>query len=92
MACPHPGVRCRLLVGGVRSSGESPCGGPFHPGGRGRGEDRTGELLEPSLMPREVCPREMGCWSGVKGLAAEKRQAPAGHATQSGMSTAVPGV
>jgi hypothetical protein len=34
----------------------------------------------------------MGCWSGVKGLAAGKRQAPAEHATQSGMSTAVPGV
>ena len=80
MACPHPGVRRRLLVGGVRSSGESPSGGPFHPGGRGRGEDRTGELLEPSLMPREAEPREMGCWSGVQGLAAEKRQAPAGHA------------
>ncbi len=31
-----------LLVGGVRSSGESPSGGSFHPGGRGRGEDRTG--------------------------------------------------
>ena len=51
-----------------------------------------GELLEPSLMPREVHPRKMGCWSGVKGLAAGKRQAPAEHATQSGMSTAVLGV
>ena len=28
------------------------CSGPFHPGGHRRGEDRTGELLEPSLMPR----------------------------------------
>ena len=34
----------------------------------------------------------MGCWSGVQGLAAGKRQAPAGKRAQSGMSTAVPGV
>ena len=52
MACPHLGVRCRLLVGGVRSPRLKPKGGPFHPGGDRRGEDRTGELLEPSLMPR----------------------------------------
>lgn len=32
----------------------------------------------------------MGCWSGVQGLAAVER-APAEHAPQSGMSTAVPG-
>ena len=58
----------------------------------GEGNGRTGELLEPSLMPREVHPRKVGCRSGVKGLAAGKRQAPAEHATQSGMSTAVLGV
>ena len=52
MACPHSGVRRRLLVGGVRSPGFKSKGGPFHPGGYRRGEDRTGELLEPSLMPR----------------------------------------
>jgi hypothetical protein len=34
----------------------------------------------------------MGCWSGVKGLAVEERQAPAGQFPQSGMSTAVLGV
>ena len=38
MACPHLDVRRRLLVGGVRSSGESLSGGPFCLGGRGRGE------------------------------------------------------
>jgi hypothetical protein len=58
----------------------------------GEGNVRTGELLEPSLMPRKAEPREMECWSGVQGLAAEKRQAPAEHAPQSGMSTAVLGV
>ena len=37
---PVPSSTCvvRLLVGGVRSSGKSPSGGPFHPGGRRRGE------------------------------------------------------
>ena len=34
----------------------------------------------------------MGCWSGVQGLAAAKRQAPAGQRPRSGMSTAVLGV
>jgi hypothetical protein len=33
----------------------------------------------------------MGCWSGVKGLAAVERQAPAEHVPRSGKSTAVPG-
>jgi hypothetical protein len=31
-----------------------PEGGPFHPGGHRRGEDRTGQLREPSVMPREA--------------------------------------
>jgi hypothetical protein len=75
MACLHLDVRRWLLVGGVRSSGESRSGGPFHPGGRGRGEDRTGESREPSLMPRNWEPRKMGCRSGVEGLAAAERQA-----------------
>ena len=34
----------------------------------------------------------MGCWSGVQGLAAGKRQAPAGESARFGMSTAVLGV
>jgi hypothetical protein len=34
----------------------------------------------------------MGRWSGVEGLAAVERQAPAGHLIQTGMSTAVLGV
>ena len=34
----------------------------------------------------------MGCWSGVQGLAAGKRQAPAEEARSAGMSTAVLGV
>ena len=58
----------------------------------GEGNGRTGELLEPSLMPREVHPCRWVAGAGVKGLAAGKRQAPAGHATRFGRSTAVPGV
>jgi hypothetical protein len=34
----------------------------------------------------------MGCFSGVQGLAAEKRQAPAEETTLAGTSTAVLGV
>ena len=34
----------------------------------------------------------MGCWSGVQGLAAEKRQAPVKECDLAGMSTAVLGV
>ena len=34
----------------------------------------------------------MGCCGGVEGLAVVERQAPAEHASQSGMSTAVLGV
>ncbi len=62
MACPHPDVRCLAPVGRVRSSGESRSGRSFHSSGGGRGEDRTGELREPSLMPRDVDPRRMECW------------------------------
>jgi len=51
-----------------------------------------GELREAPLMPRQPEPREVGCYSGVQGLAAAKRQAPAGQAIRFGMSTAVPGV
>ena len=79
MACPHPDVRCPAPGRRGAKLGGKPKGGSFHPGGRGRGEDRTGELLEPSLMPRKAEPRKMGCCSGVQGLAAEKRQAPAGQ-------------
>ena len=66
MACPAPGVRCRLLVGGggcrlsappgdggVRSSGEAQ-GWPDPSGRLQAREGRTGELLEPSLMPRNT--------------------------------------
>jgi hypothetical protein len=58
----------------------------------GKGNVRTGELREPSLMPRKAEPRKMGCWSGVEGLAAVERQAPAGHVPETGMSTVVLGV
>ena len=61
MACPHLDVRWRLLVGGVRSSGGKPKRLLVHPGGGGRGEDRTGELREAPLMPRQAEPR----WDGM---------------------------
>ena len=63
--------------------GGKPKGGPFHPGGRRRGEDRTGESLEPSLMPRKADPADGKC-GGVQGLAAEKRQVPVKETTWPG--------
>jgi hypothetical protein len=42
-ACPHPDVRCRLLGGGVRSSGGKPKRFLCHPGIAGEGKCRTGE-------------------------------------------------
>ena len=88
-------VASPVLRGAGRSNASGlpgPSGGPFHPGGRRRGEDRTGELLEPSLMPRKAEPRKMGRWSGVEGLAVVERQAPAGQLIQTGASTAVLGI
>ena len=61
-----------------------PKGGPFHPGGHRRGEDRTGESREPSLMPREAVPRLMGCAGGEQGLAVAERQAPVKETTWPG--------
>jgi hypothetical protein len=49
-----------------------------------RGADWTGELRKPPLMPRDRKPRWVGCCSGVQGLVAEKRQAPAEEAAQLG--------
>jgi hypothetical protein len=92
MACPHLDVRRRLLVGGVRSSGKAQAAARSIRAAAGEGNGRTGELLEPSLMPREAHPCRWVAGAGVKGLAAVERQAPAEHATRSGMSTAVPGV
>ncbi len=53
------------MVGGVRSPGGKPKGGPFHPGGYRRGEDWTGELREPSecLVMR---PLSMGSAAGCR--------------------------
>jgi hypothetical protein len=65
MACPHLDVRRRLLVGGVRSSGKAEASLVL-PRRRGRGEDRTGEWLEPSLMPRDSKPRKVDVGAGCK--------------------------
>jgi hypothetical protein len=83
-------VRRRLLVGGVRKpQGEAQAAARSIRAAAGEGNVWTGELLEPWLMPRKAEPRKMECRSGVEGLAAVERQAPAGHVPQSGMSTAV---
>ena len=42
MACPLPGVRCPALGRRGAKPGGKPKGGPFHPGGHRRGEDRAG--------------------------------------------------
>jgi hypothetical protein len=47
MACPHLGVRRRLLVGGVRSPRLEPKGGPFHPGGHRLGKTGRANGLNP---------------------------------------------
>ena len=81
---PGPGLTCIAGVpGGVRSSGKSPRTRVPSRGYR-RGADWTGELRKPPLMPRDRKPRWMGCCSGVQGLVAEKRQAPAEEAAQPG--------
>jgi hypothetical protein len=80
----------RAPLCGVRSSGESRSAAGSTPGRR-RGEDRTGEWLEPLLMPREAEPRMVGCRGGVKGLAAEKRRVPVGEATRPGRAPLSPG-
>jgi hypothetical protein len=48
-------------------------------------------LLEPSLMPREAEPREVGSAAGWKGLAAVKRQAPVKETTWPGGAPPSPG-
>jgi len=81
---PGPGLTCVVGVpGGVRSSGKSPRT-PVPSRTHRRGADWTGELRKPPLMPRDRKPRWMECCSGVQGLVAEKRQAPAEQAPQPG--------
>ena len=92
-ACSRPGpaLSCAAGNGGVRSSGKSPKGLPSHPGGHRRGADRTGESREPPLMPRNCGAPLVGCRCGVQGLAAGKRQAPAGHGIRPGGAPPSPG-
>jgi hypothetical protein len=93
MACPHPDVRCPALGRrGAKLGGKAEAAARSIRAAAGEGNDRTGDVLEPSLMPRKAEPRVMGCWSGVEGLAVEERQAPAGESVQTGASTVVLGV
>ena len=68
MAWPHPDVRSRLLVDGVRSSGQSPRV-PVSSGRTQARADRTGEgLLKPPLMPRVIRnPVDGNARSGCRG-------------------------
>src|SRR4051794_357249 len=54
---PGPTLACVAGNGGVRSPRES-LRTSVPSGSYGRGADRTGELREPSLMPREVQLRD----------------------------------
>jgi hypothetical protein len=51
------------------------------PGRHRRGESRTGELREPSLMPRDGTLVDGLLVAGMEGLAAEERQAPVKETT-----------
>jgi hypothetical protein len=57
---------------------------PVPSGDRGRGEDRTGELRESSLMPREGTLVDGSLVAGMEGLAAEERQVPVKETTWPG--------
>jgi hypothetical protein len=84
MACPCPGVRRRLLVGGVRSPGFEPKGGPFHPGGHRLGKIGRANACEPLVDASLSNILAGGTVGGGKGLAAVKRRAPAGKWPRSG--------
>ncbi len=62
---PVPAPTCVASNGGVRSSGESPRA-PVPSGGHRRGEDRTGELRESLLMPRQRQPRGWDVLAGCR--------------------------
>jgi hypothetical protein len=65
-ACPRPDVRRPVLPGGVRSSGESPRAARSIRAATGEGNDRTGELREPPLMPRKAEPSRWDAIAGCK--------------------------
>ena len=64
MACPCPDVRCPALGRRGAKLGGKPKELLVPSGCHRRGEDRTGELREPSLMPRQP---GSGRWKLVRG-------------------------
>ena len=86
MACPRLDVRRAVLSRRGAKLGGKPKGCPFHPGGHRRGEDRTGELREPSYgegsglaAPRSTRPpSHPGTGSGA---AAKRRCQPSTRPT-----------
>jgi len=91
MACPHPGVR-RLALGrrGAKPGFKSK-GGLFHPGGYRRGEDRTGELREPSEC-LVIRPLSMGSAAGCRDWLLRDVVGARPEVASVGVSTVVPGV
>jgi hypothetical protein len=66
MTCPHLDVRRRLLVGGVRSSGESPSGGSFYPAAAGEGKAGPANCLNPCrCLVKQTSSMECR-WRGYK--------------------------
>jgi len=84
---PDAGKLARPVLRGAGRGNASGLPGPRTPvpsRSPRRGADWTGELRKRPLMPRDRKPRWMGCCSGVQGLVAEKRKAPAEQAPQPG--------
>ena len=66
MACPRLGVRRPALGRRGAKPGGKAQGRPVPSGRPQAREDRTGELLEPSLMPREARTLSMGSVAGCR--------------------------
>ena len=91
MACPLPDVRRPAPGGGVRSSGQSPRAARSIRAATGEGKTGRANTREPLVDAwLSEIPVDGKC-GGVQGLAAAKRQTPAGKWLRSGMSTVVPG-
>jgi hypothetical protein len=72
MACPHLGVLCRLLAGGVRSPRFKPRAARSTRAATGEGKTGPANFCEPSFASlSSILAGGMG--GGGKGLAAEER-------------------
>jgi len=91
MACPLLGVRCRLLVGGVRSPGESPRAACSIRAATGEGKTGRANTCEPLVDASLSEIPSGGMVGGVQGLAVAMRQVPGREVATVGVSTTVPG-